>query len=129
MTRALAALAIVATLSATPAAACGSSATCSDVAASYHGEVIMDGIVLTWSTDDEDSSVGYYKLYRNDCPNNPGSCQVLVAYVQRAGSCGVTEDYTYTDHPASPLSAWHYTVEVWSPGGGVRSCSLDVDPE
>ena len=33
----------------------------------------------------------------------------------------------YEDDPPAPLSAWTYTVEVWSTGN-VRSCAIDVVP-
>lgn len=113
---------------ATPALACGPTEACGDTASSLHGQVLTEGILLEWSTNDDNSAVGFYRLLRNNCPTDPTSCETQVAVIQRAGTCGTQHDYSYTDTPATPLSQWNYTVELWT-SGNARTCAIDVDPQ
>lgn len=106
------------------AAACGVQDVCTDVLASFYGQVTV-GIVLTWDTDSEDSGVATYKLKRYDC-TNPQTCTVDVTSIGAVGTCNDLEEYSYTDSP--PSGNWTYTLEVWT-SGNTRACSVDVVPE
>ena len=109
------------------AADCGPSAVCGDVAASIYGEVILGGIRITWSTNDEPGSGMYYAIYRYNC-GTPNTCMVFVTNVTAVGSCNSTQPYTYDDDPPSPDTDWTYVVEVRRTDGS-RVCGVDIDPQ
>jgi hypothetical protein len=107
--------------------ACGAQAVCGDVSSSLAGVIVLDTVTLTWSTDDENTSVASYKILRYDC-SNPNTCSVDVAAVPRSGTCGTLKVYTYDDQPPSPVGSWTYTVEVWKTDGS-RACAVDIVPQ
>ena len=109
------------------ALACGQSDVCSDVSQSLVGQLDIDTVTVSWSTDDEDSTIGSYKVFRYDC-ETPNTCMVSVTTVTAVGSCGSTEDYSIEDDPPSPAGDWTYVVEVWT-SASVRACAVDVVPE
>jgi len=123
------AFAILATLlvPAALSAACGPAAVCGDVAQSLYGGFIIDGVRLSWSTDDEDSTVAWYEVWRYDCAN-PQQCSVYVATKSATGECDTAEDYDQTDYPPGGAGDWTYVVEVWTTGNQ-RACAIDVVPE
>lgn len=106
--------------------ACGPADVCADVGSSLNGEVIVGGIALSWSTDQEDSTVAGYYVWRYDCAT-PGTCATFVAAAPRAGLCSSEQPYEYIDHPAEPLSQWSYFVEVRRTDGTV-ACAHFVTP-
>ena len=108
-------------------ATCGAQAVCGDVSTSLVGVIVLDTITLTWSTDDENSSIASYDIKRYDC-SNPNTCSVDVATVTPSGTCGWLKVYTYDDHPPTPVGSWTYTVEVWKTDGS-RACAIDTSPQ
>ena len=111
---------------AAPAAACGIADVCTAVTNSFYGHVQLDGVVATWSTEDEDEDL-YYVLKRYDC-GDPSACSVEVAVIPRTGTCGTTGSYQVVDDPPGPASAWTYTLEVWRETN-VRACAIDTVPQ
>ena len=107
--------------------ACGASSVCGDATSSFYGEVILEGVRLTWNTDAENSAITSYRLKRYNC-SDPSTCSVTVATINHTGTCGVNESYDYTDHPPSPVSSWIYTLEVRR-ADGTRACAIDVTPQ
>ena len=105
---------------------CGSSSVCSDVENSLAGSIEIEDITISWSTDEENSSIDYYRLLRYDCAQ-PETCSTVVATVNAVGTCNTLEEYDYQDTPPSTASSWSYVVEVWVDGS--RVCSYDVTPE
>lgn len=108
-------------------ATCGPTQVCIDVNSSFTGQVITDGIRLSWSSSHEDSNVAIYKLRRYNC-SDPATCSVLVTTVGATGTCNTLQSYTYTDSPATPYSQWTYTLEVWK-NDGSRACAVDTQPQ
>ena len=106
--------------------ACGPTLVCADVALSFIGILNSDNITLDWSTDDEPSSVGEYRLYRFNC-GTPASCSTLVTTVQMAGSCGTDQAYEFVDSPPLPLGQWLYYLEVRKADQLIQ-CQVFVDP-
>ena len=107
--------------------ACGATDVCTDTTSSFQAIIILEGVTLTWSTDAEALPVAYYQLRRYDC-SDPGTCSVNVATVSLTGSCGEMANYSYTDHPPAPVSAWTYTLEVWKTDNS-RACATDTRPQ
>ena len=118
-------LAIIALAAAPLAFACGASDVCGDVSSVFSGTVGQEGVVLSWSTDDENFEVVKYDLYRYDC-STPTTCSEYVATVFAAGSCGQAHEYEYVDEDGD--DTWTYTLEVWK-NNGTRACAVDASPE
>ena len=113
--------------SAYSAVACGASEVCSDVSSSLAGQITIDLVTLTWSTDSENSSVTSYVIRRYNC-GDPATCSTYVGTVTASGTCNVTQPYTFNNTPPAPVSQWTYTVEVWKSDGS-RACAGDVVPQ
>jgi len=109
----------------TTALACGPPDVCDDVSSSYAGNLETSGVVLTWSTDDENSSVAYYRLLRYDC-GTPETCTEFLATVSAVGTCSELEEYDWTDDDGD--SSWTYSLEVWN-SSNVRECTVDTTPQ
>ena len=102
------------------ALACGSVDVCDDASNSFYGHIMVEGITLNWSTDDENAEVDLFSLIRHDC----GTCSTTVTNIAAVGSCGINEDYSHFD--AAGDSGDSYTLEVW--GGGARKCEIFITP-
>ena len=124
---AFALLAVVLAASPSAWATCGPTQVCADASTSFNGQIVTEGVTVTWSTSHENSSVAYYKIKRYNC-STPNSCSVDVTTVMASGSCDQTQNYSYTDSPPSPVGSWTYTLEVWKSDGS-RSCAIDVQPQ
>lgn len=118
-----AALSLLIALAASAALACGPTAVCVDTSSSVTGTVIIEGVRVSWSTDDE-SGVASYKVRRFTC-NDPSTCSTLVTTVTPVASCGTNHDYEVID--TSPGDAIGWTVEIWA-GAFTRTCAIDVEP-
>lgn len=97
-------------------ATCGAAAVCSDVTASFAGHIEGEGVVATWSTDEESSSIWKYVLKRN------GS-QVYSEDARQ--TCNTLQSYGYTDPYGQ--SADVYSLEVYS--YGALECSRNITIE
>ena len=109
------------------ALACGSVDVCADVSSSFWGDLGSQLVRVGWDTDEENSEVTEYKLYRYDC-GTPSTCLVWVATINPRGNCTQTEYYTYDDDPPNPDDSWTYRLQVIKTGA-VQACEYDVDPE
>ena len=78
-----------------PASACGTTDVCADVQASFWGHILTEGIKVGWSTNDEQSPVAAYRVWR--CDGSNCSDPALVVTVQRTGSCSSLVEYERTD--------------------------------
>ncbi len=125
MKRFLAALSLAAFINPTVAqASCGTVDVCADVASSLV-IILGENAIISWETDSEDATVGWYKLYRYDC-ETPSTCLVYVAPKTAVGSCSANEEYEIVED--SPGVEWTYSLEVWT-STGVRTCAVDKAPE
>ena len=110
----------------TTRAACTPTDVCTDVGNTFVGQIEVDAVTVSWSTNSESSSVDYYRILRYDC-STPETCSTVVTTVDAVGTCNTNEEYEYEDTPPAPVGSWTYVVEVWKTDE-TRACAHDTEP-
>ena len=113
--------------SAAALADCDAKAVCEDVTDSLSGQINVEAITISWSSDAEGSDIDYYRVVRYDC-NEPNLCTDEVEIVAAVGVCSQSMPYVVIDTPPAPVSSWTYSVEVWNTSSQ-RVCAIDVSPQ
>lgn len=120
------ALLVLSAFAAVAAALCGPAYVCSDVALSLIGSIEVDGVVIRWSSDSENASLGTYELYRFNC--DQPECLHLVSTEVPGFTCDTEASYEVDDTPPTPYTQWTYQVRV-KKADGSEQCRMNVVPQ